>query len=262
MSAARGETSRTGRALRWILGLQIALAAVIAGSDVLERWPAAAPGRAPAGDPAMPVSPGDQTRRFEPSRLMTETPGAPGFPASGPVPRRLVWEAVVIDGSPGLAVSGTIAPGDAARLAEHLDGMAEPPAVISLHSPGGSVTDALAIGRRLREDGVSTLVGPDAACLSACPYAFAGGVERTADRDARIGVHQHYFGRNTYLPAFLAVADIQRGQAEVLTYLDEMGVDPMIVAKAMQTAPDDIYILLPEEIEDFGLATVVPEDAG
>lgn len=72
-----------------------------------------------------------------------------------------------------------------------------------------------------------------------------------------MGVHQHFFGRSTVLPAFIAVADIQRGQAEVLTYLDEMGVDPMLAAKAMATPSNEIYILVPEESEALTLATTV-----
>jgi hypothetical protein len=96
---------------------------------------------------------------------------------------------------------------------------------------------------------------PDAACLSACPYILAGGVERTVSRSALVGVHQHYFGENTVLPAFLAVEDIQRGQAAVMAYLDEMGIDPLLSARAMQTPPQDIYILVEDELEGFALAT-------
>jgi hypothetical protein len=248
--------SATGRALRWILGLQVAIALVMMGGDLLGALPASLQRDSAAPPPDTPVSPGDQIRRFAPSRLMTDTPAGPGFPASdGPVPRRLAWDSAEIDGAPGLRLTGTIAPGDAARLAEHLDGLDPAPATVALHSPGGSVTDALAIGRRLRADGIATRVDPDAACLSACPYMLAGGTERRVSRTATVGVHQHYFGKSTVLPAFLAVSDIQRGQAEVLAYLDAMGVDPVLLAKAMQTPPDDIYILVPEELEAFALAT-------
>jgi hypothetical protein len=242
------------RALRWILGLQVGIALLMMGGDLLASLPAALPPDSGAPSYDTPVSPGDQTRRFAP-RLMTETPGSPGFPASGPVPRQLTWKNVEIDGAPGLRLTGTIASGDSARFAEHLDALDSAPATVTLHSPGGSVTDALAIGRRLRADGIATRVDPGAACLSACPYLLAGGSGRRVSRAATIGVHQHYFGKNTVLPAFLAVADIQRGQAEVLAYLDAMGVEPLLLAKAMQTAPDDIYILVPEELETFGLAT-------
>ncbi len=70
--------------------------------------------------------------------------------------------------------------------------------------------------------------------------------------EARVGLHQHYFGENTLLPAFLAVSDVQAGQGEVMDYLDEMGIDPMIMVKVLTTRPDDIFILLPEELQGFG----------
>lgn len=74
-----------------------------------------------------------------------------------------------------------------------------------------------------------------------------------------VGVHQHYFGPNTYLPAFLLVSDIQAGQGEVMPYLAEMGIDPMIMVKALITPPDDICILVPEEPERDGLSTSLTE---
>jgi len=33
----------------------------------------------------------------------------------------------------------------------------------------------------------------------------------------------------------------------------------MMMAKALMTPPDDIYILMPEELEDFKLSTVLVE---
>lgn len=242
--------SATARTLRWILGLQLALAALLMAGDLVSLAPGLlAPGtRTPATD--LPVSPGDQTRRMPP-RLTNDPGAAPGFPAGDPVPSRLTWT----EAGDTLTLTGAIDPGAAARLAAWLDTRPAPPATVALHSPGGSVTDALAIGRRLRADGTDTLLRPGAACLSACPYILAAGTERTVSRAAMVGVHQHYFGRGTVVPAFMAVSDIQRGQAEVLTYLSDMGIDPMLAAKAMQTPPDDIYILVPDELEAFAVAT-------
>ena len=46
-----------------------------------------------------------------------------------------------------MALEGAIAPGDAARFDRALAGADPKPAFVSLHSPGGSLTDALAIGK-------------------------------------------------------------------------------------------------------------------
>ncbi|WP_236938038.1 hypothetical protein [Frigidibacter mobilis] len=103
-------------------------------------------------------------------------------------------------------------------------------------------------------------MGESAVCLSACPYILAGGVSRSADPAAVVGVHQHYFGENTLLPAFLAVEDVQRGQGAVIEYLDEMGVDAMLMAPALKTPPDEIYILDAEDLRRYRLVTEAIDD--
>jgi hypothetical protein len=72
---------------------------------------------------------------------------------------------------------------------------------------------------------------------------------------AQLGVHQHHHGERTHLPAFLAVEQIQRGQAEVAAHLAEMGVDLRLMVPAMATPPENIYMLLPGELTGFRLAT-------
>jgi len=255
--AARRDGSGAARGVRWMLGAQIALAAAIVGGDLQRIAPGLFTGGGAAPGLDAPVRPGDQTRRFAPADLR-RAPAGPGFP-SGDTPPRLTWTPTEFDGAPALVLTGEIAPGDAARFADHLDSLASPPASVALHSPGGSVADALVIGRRLRADGIATRITPDAACFSACPYILAAGVARHVSRSAMVGVHQHYFGQSAVLPAFLAIEDVQRGQAEVMAYLDAMGVDPLLMAKAMATPPGDIYILVEAELTAFALATELTE---
>ena len=80
---------------------------------------------------------------------------------------------------------------------------------------------------------------------------MAAGTSRDVPEDASVGVHQHFFGESTLLPAFVAVEDIQRGQGEVMTYLDQMGIDPLVMQHALVTPPDEIYLLLPEELTRY-----------
>jgi hypothetical protein len=246
-TARKGRAASTGRVLRWLLGGQIALAVLLVGLDLGPYIPGMlAPPRAPELD--QPTRPGDQTRRYRP-----RTPASPG-PGTGPdMPRRLLAAPTTIDGEAALSLRGAIAPGDAERIAVELDTVR--PAIVTLDSPGGSVVDALDIGRALRNLGADTRLEGAAVCLSACPYAFAGGVARSASEEARLGVHQHSFGNDTILPAFLAVEDIQRGQAEVLAHLDAMGVDLRIMGPAMATPAREIYILAPDELRDWNVVT-------
>lgn len=233
----------TGRTLRWLLGAQIALAAGMLAVDLAPQIPRLiSPSAAPELD--APTRPGDQTRRYRP-----RDPARPGPGIDTDMPRRLV----LTDAADGVLIRGAIQPGDGARIAADL--RRRGPERVALDSPGGSVADALEIGRTIRDIGADTVLDGTALCLSACPYAFAGGVDRTVGADAQVGVHQHAFGESTVLPAFLAVEDIQRGQAEVLRHLTEMGIDPALMVPAMATPADEIYILTREELTDWNLVT-------
>ena len=150
-------------------------------------------------------------------------------------------------------LTGQIQRGDGDRIITQIESSESD--TIVLHSPGGSVQDALDIGRAIRAAGKTVELRARDVCLSACPYMLAGGTERRVADGGRVGIHQHYFGENTLLPAFLAVQGIQRGQAEVMRYLSDMGVDPMVLVPGLETPPQSIYILTPEEMTEASLTT-------
>lgn len=195
-----------------------------------------------------PVRPGDQRRTYTPDR---DRPTTRPTREAGDLPDRLTLTRE--DGQ--YRLEGTIAPGDADRLISQIDEADPEIETLVLQSPGGAVVDALTLGRHLRTRGIATEVLAGEICYSACPYLFAGGETRSASDEASIGVHQHSFGENTLLPAFIATEDIQRGQAEVMTYLDDMGLDPLVMRHAMSTPADEIYILLPEELRQYRFLT-------
>lgn len=245
-----------GRIIRWIFGLQIVFAAVLLGSDL---WRAVPQLLFPSNAPALtePPGPGDQTRRYAP-RDLERRPARPGsrpIPDTTDMPSRLSFVDTVWENAPVITLTGTIAPGDAERFADFIATVDPAPQQAFLNSPGGSVQDALIIGRSLRDLGVATRMTATDVCLSACPYLLAAGTDRQVEDGALVGVHQHYFGENTALPAFLAVEDIQRGQGEVMTYLDGMGVDPLIMQHALVTPPDEIYLLTAEEMTRYNMTT-------
>lgn len=244
-------TAKTG--LKAIFGLQLGIASVLLAQDFAAvapqiRWPTSAPA---VSDP---VAPGDQTRRFDPDEM--RRPPMPGIPMEGAanMPKRLFFEERPEGGT---RIVGAIKEGDGDRFAEWLERQPEPPETLWLHSPGGSVRDALQIGRLIREKGVDTAMDDGAFCLSACPYMLMAGTERRVHAGAKVGVHQSYYGQSTVLPAFLAVEDIQQSQAVVLRYLTEMGIGLGIMEHALSTPPDEIYILLPEELEAFAVVTEI-----
>lgn len=251
---ADGPRASPQGALRLMLVAQVGIGAALLGLDL---WDARSAG---AGAPQLfaPPGTGPEVRPYAPERRPGGTPGAP---AMRPMPERLEF------GREGEAMTllGQIAPGDAQRFTDYVEAQQAEgarPALLQIDSSGGSVADALAIGRQVRALGMETEVGEGSVCLSACPYILAGGTARSADPGAVIGVHQHYFGENTLLPAFLAVEDVQRGQGAVVEYLDEMGIDPMLMAPALKTPPDEIFVLDAEALQRYRLVTPEPDSGG
>lgn len=238
---SRGVARTLGAVLIFQLGIGVLLVLgdMQAGQLALPRFAPDAP-RLDA-----PVRPGDQRRVFAPDR---DRPAVAPARDPGTLPDRLTLS--LTEGY--WRLEGAIAAGDAERIIPQID--AGEPSVESLilQSTGGSVGDALEIGRHLRARGITTRMLAGEICLSACPYMLAGGASRDIAPEALVGVHQHYFGENTLLPAYLAVEDIQRGQADVMRFLSDMGIDPLVMQHALSTPPDEIYILLPEELRRYG----------
>lgn len=165
-----------------------------------------------------------------------------------------------------LRLTGTIDPGSAQRFADEIAARGEYVETVSLDSPGGSVDDALAMGRLIREKGLSTKVGAGQLCASSCPIIFASGTKRLAGANSAIGVHQVYAAALSADPvdalsmAGIAMADAQVVTAEITRHLTESGVDPAMWLHALETPPDRLYYFSLEEMERLRLVTDVTEE--
>ncbi|MEP3785659.1 hypothetical protein [Ascidiaceihabitans sp.] len=235
------------RILSGVLIFQLGIGALLIvgdmqGSFSLPRFGPDAP------DLDQPVRPGDQRRQFDPNRTPRQTGPAP----SGPLPDRLTL--TQLDGET-YRLEGGITPGDADRISKQILEATPKVKLLVLQSPGGTVGEALDLGRFIRAQAIDTEMRNGEICYSACPYVLAAGTTRTIDDAASVGVHQHYFGESTILPARFAVEDIQRGQGEVMVYLDAMGIDPLVMQHALSTPPDEIYVLLPEQLKTYNFVT-------
>lgn len=208
--------------------------------------------------PSGPVSPGDQRRRFTPSQVQQPL-GPSSVPLPDQLPERLGFQIRTIENEDILVLLGGIAEGDAERFERFLNKATPSPTRVVLHSPGGLVIEALRIGQSIRARGLETAVLSGMGCYSSCPYIFAGGTTRQLSRRGALGVHQHYYDTPRYMPVFLAVEGIQQGQSETMSHLVDMGVDPSLMIPALRTPPDQIYIILPDEALELGLATMLSE---
>ncbi|MBM3605400.1 MAG: hypothetical protein FJX25_11805 [Alphaproteobacteria bacterium] len=239
-----GLLSSPQKAIRAVLASQVLLAGAIVGLDLMRSPGAAAPGL------FAPPAQGPSVRPYRPD-LRAPDPSQPGTPAMRPMPEMLDFATA----EDAIQLTGRIAAGDADRFAAWLDRNRPSETLVRLDSSGGSVSDAVAIGRTIRSAGYMTEVADGAVCLSACPYMLAGGAARVVAQGGVVGVHQHYFGQNTILPAFMAVNDLQRAQAGVMDYLTQMGVDLRLMTYALRTPPEEINILDPAVMVELRLTT-------
>jgi len=235
------------RVIRAVLVSQVVMGLAIVGVDLMRVPGNAAPGL------FSPATEGPNVRPYRPD-LRPSDPSRPDAPAMRPMPSALEFE----EEEDAIRITGQIAAGDADRFVEWLETNRPQASQVMLDSSGGSVSDALAIGRTIRSASYTTRIGDGAVCLSACPYILAGGTLRQVADGGIVGVHQHYFGKNTILPAFMAVADVQRAQASVMDYLVQMGVDLRLMPLALRTPPEDINILTMDQMRDLDLVLDAP----
>jgi hypothetical protein len=185
---------------------------------------------------------------------------ADGQPTTGPLRRpdgqlaaKMTFD-LQADGR--LRATGTIQPGTAKIFAEEIEKRGGYIKTVVLHSPGGSVTDALEMGRLIRKKNFSTVVEAGRYCASSCPLVFAGGVERSADDKAIIGVHQVSALTSDGAPGG-GMADAQRVSAVCQKYLRDMGVDLQVWTHAMETPKERLYSFKKDELLTLKLATDV-----
>ncbi len=251
-----------GRILKYIFLAMLAMTVATVGIDLREMV-AAAPDGIPGSqrvEPAPMDLPrfGDQTRTYLPKTMPVgpsrRAPRLPGI--NGPVDTMVMGDPMQFyKGTDGdYSAVGTITNGTAERLQDFVDENEKQIGRLFLHSPGGSVADALAMSRIIREAGISTVVPANAYCASSCPLVLAGGLYRNSGADAWVGVHQVYSTGD-------AIGTLQRGMAEAQTisavcqnHLEDMGVDPKLWVYAMQTPPANLFILTEKQILDLRLA--------
>ncbi|PWV95352.1 hypothetical protein DFR52_1123 [Hoeflea marina] len=154
-----------------------------------------------------------------------------------------------------LMAEGSIDLGAAGRFAEEIAARGEYVTAVSLNSPGGSVEDALAMSKLIRERGLNTRVATKALCASSCPLILAGGVTREAEDDAIVGVHQVFNAGQDKPSPEQAMSGAQSTTARIARHLDEMGIGSGLWIHALETPPDRLYYLTPGEMAEFRLTT-------
>jgi hypothetical protein len=182
-----------------------------------------------------------------------------------------------------ISVEGVLTPGSAASFARLIADLGGRRLPVLISSHGGSVRDALEMGRLIRAKGLAVAVArtlvancperardcPDArgqaivggaTCASACPLVLAGGVERLIGPTPLIGVHQittilresEGAERPTRTVKIYEQAWVDK---TVEDYLTGMGVGDPVMTLLRKTPAVSIRWLTFDEIRSSGLAT-------
>ena len=251
--------------LKWLFRSMLIACAAFLVYDfqiIVEQANAPLPGSREQGRPVTmrPPSTDDHVRPYLPlSRpalpRSTTPPRMPGWvksPSSVMMAKSMVFRR----GPKGTASAvGRIEPGTGAAFAKFLAAQSGEIKQLHLHSPGGSVRDALQMSRAVRKAEIRTVIPRNAYCASSCPIVLSGGIERRVSRKAWVGVHQIFAASKT--PGDLAegMSQGQRITAQVQDHLGKMGIDLRAWVHALKTPPQRLYVFTPKQLREYKVAT-------
>jgi len=204
--------------------------------------------------PIQPAQENDQIRRYSPQTSVDFGPGEkadlPGV--QGQLDALLSGTMTFHAAGAGIVTAiGFIEAGTSIRFEEFVAAQSEAGGVktLYLHSPGGSVRDAIEMARFIRAQEIKTVLTRHAYCASSCPLVFSGGIKRAITKPAALGVHQIFTGDAATGTLQQGIASAQSISAEAQQLLIEMGVDPRAWIHAMATPKDKLYLFTDREIE-------------
>jgi hypothetical protein len=245
--------------LRWIFRslLLATIAALAADLATTNGWivvpgSAAAPGETKPGSPALDLP------NIVPSFLAPLLPGADRHLVPLPQPDDAMAKPMTFELVSGgkLMANGTITPGISQSFAAEVDKRGDYIKTVVLNSSGGSVDDALAMGRLIRDKKFATEVEAGRYCLSSCPLVFAGGVERRAGDRATIGVHQvAALSAAAGGPPRDQMSIAQNISARCQRYLGDMGISLQVWVHSMETPHDKLFVFKPDELKSLNMVT-------
>jgi hypothetical protein len=123
---------------------------------------------------------------------------------------------------------------------------------ISLSSKGGSISEALNLGRLIRGNELSSKIYKNEVCASACVLIFAAGVNKISF--GLIQIHRPYF---SHLDASLNLKQVQDMRYKVIEemkkYASEMDFSTALIDEMLAISPENMRTLTSEEITKYRL---------
>jgi hypothetical protein len=193
------------------------------------------------------------------------------------LPMKFSWVACQPNCRGWISAIGTVTADSPGDFDEFARGRQLGGATIVLDSSGGSVNDAIALGRRWRNLGVLTTVGtsvqtntaqsapagmaPVAHCESMCVFLLLSGKTRYVPETAHVRVHQIWLGDRandakaaTYSADDLTI--VERDIARLAKYTFDMGGTGDLLSLSLNVPPwEDLHELSREELQLTNLVT-------
>jgi hypothetical protein len=251
--------------LRWIFSSAVTVTIAVLAVDLvsINGWiaspdAAATPAELKQDAPALDL-PGPAPPILAPLLPGGDKRLVPLLQPEGAMARPMTFE--LVSGGRMMA-TGTITPGISEAFAAEVSRRGDYIKTVALNSPGGSVADALTMGRLIRERKFATEVEAGKYCASSCPLVFAGGVERRAADKATIGVHQVVaIGSAAGGPLRDEMSVAQNISARCQRYLGDMGVNLQVWVHAMETPHEKLFVFKPDELKSLNMVTAAPASA-
>lgn len=157
------------------------------------------------------------------------------------------------DGRVTIIIAGEIEPGDAdtfSMAVKQANSAGKLVANVRLNSEGGNLLEGVKLADAVRYGKMSTNVGKNATCASACFLIFAAGSTKFATYDARIGVHGASDEDGS--------ESVQSGAATVsmARIAKELGVPSAIIGRMVVTPPNEMVWLAPQDLQSMGTTMV------
>ena len=153
---------------------------------------------------------------------------------------------------------------------QHKQALPPRPTVV-FDSPGGSVIGGMELGRVIRKNKLDTEMADSysqvaendqskkaavierAVCASACVIAFSGGMTRSAQRGARLGIHQFSGGQGNIGDSATQVTVVV-----LASYFEEMGINRSLLDRASLVPASSIAWVSESDAKRFRLDNTAP----
>lgn len=124
---------------------------------------------------------------------------------------------------------------------------------VRINSKGGSVEEALLIGREIRKNSFGVIVMENSECLSSCVFILASGVSKFVN--GKVGIHRPYFISIEEGKSAEEIRSMRDSLSiKIKTFLNFMDVPESLFEEMLSYPPEKIKVLSQQDLTRFRLS--------